>query len=156
MQTISELTSIHAHSGLVYWIGVRPERRADLIALDEVMVTENGLEGDHYNTGGKRSVSLIQYEHLAVIASMLGSEKINPADLRRNIVVNGINLLALRKAQFKIGDVILEGSGICAPCSRMQETLGDGGYNAVRGHGGITATIVNPGRVQIGDSVIPL
>ena len=156
MQTISELTSVHAQSGIVQWIGVRPERRANLIALDAVEITDKGLQGDHYQTGGKRSVSLIQYEHLPVIASVLGRETVHPADLRRNILISGINLLGLRKAQFRIGNAILEGSGICAPCSRMQETLGDGGYNAVRGHGGITATIIQPGSIKIGDALVPL
>jgi len=155
MQTISELTSVHTQSGLIQWIGVRPTRRANLISLDEVQITDKGLEGDHYQTGGKRSVSLIQYEHLAVIASILGRDVVHPADLRRNIVVSGINLLALRKNQFKIGDAILQGSGLCAPCSRMQETLGEGGYNAVRGHGGITATIIQPGKIRIGNYLIP-
>jgi len=150
MQTIPQLTSKHARSGMVQWIGVRPKRRAELMALDQVEITDNGLKGDHYSSGGKRSVSLIQYEHLSVIAAMLDRNAINPADLRRNIVVSGINLLALRKTQFKIGDAILEGSGICAPCSRMHEIFGDGGYNAVRGHGGITATIIKAGMVGIG------
>jgi len=141
---------------MVQWIAVRPERRADLVPLDEVQITDKGLVGDHYQNGGKRSVTLIQYEHLSVIASILGKEAINPADLRRNIVVSGINIMALRKAQFKIGDAILEGSGLCAPCSRMHEVFGEGGYNAIRGHGGITATIIKPGLITIGDDLIAL
>ncbi len=153
METIASLTSRNANSGMVQWIGIRPERRKPLIATDQVCILENGLEGDHYSSGGKRAVTLIQYEHLPVIASMLGVNTVSPLDLRRNIVVSGINLLGLRNRQFKIGEAILEGSGLCAPCSRMEEIFGEGGYTAVRGHGGITAKIISPGKVQIGNQI---
>lgn len=156
METIASLTARNARSGMVNWIGIRPERRKPLIALDEVKIVEGGLEGDHYSSGGKRSVTLIQHEHLGVIASLLGHAVINPADLRRNIVVSGINLLGLRNRKFQIGTAILEGTGLCAPCSRMEEIFGEGGYTAVRGHGGITAKIIQPGIVAIGDEVSPV
>ena len=156
METIASLTSRNAQSGLVQWIGIRPKRREPLITTDLVSVNEKGLKGDHYASGGKRSVTLIQYEHLAVIASYLSVASVSPADLRRNIVVSRINLLGLRKRQFQIGEVILEGTGLCAPCSRMEEIFGSGGYSAVRGHGGITAKIIEPGKVQIGDEINPL
>ena len=35
----------------------------------------------------------------------------------------------------------------------MVEVLGEGGYNAVRGHGGITARVIAPGIAIIGDNV---
>lgn len=156
METIASLTSRHAQSGLVQWIGVRPQRRGEMLVTDEVDVLSGGLAGDHYSSGGKRGVTLIQYEHLGVIASMLGKTAVAPSDLRRNIVVSSINLLGLRNRKFRIGDAILEGTGLCAPCSRMEEIFGHGGYSAVRGHGGITASVVTPGKIRIGDEISPL
>lgn len=156
METIASLTSRNARAGMVQWIGYRPKRREPVVATDSISILQQGLEGDHNASGGKRSVTLIQYEHLAVIASMLGISGVTPADLRRNIVASGVNLLGLRNRQFQIGEAILEGTGLCAPCSRMEEVFGQGGYNAVRGHGGITAKIITAGSIRIGDKILPL
>jgi MOSC domain-containing protein YiiM len=142
--------------GEVIWIGVRPARRAPVQKVEQVMATrEKGLAGDHYaGTYSKtRQVTLIQAEHLPAIASLSGHASVDPALLRRNIVVCGINLLALKDTEFQIGEAILKMTGLCHPCSRMEEALGAGGYNAMRGHGGITASVVKSGLIKTGDKV---
>lgn len=63
----------------------------------------------------------------------------------------GINLAALKGRCFRLGEALMEATGECHPCSRMEEILGPGGYNAVRGHGGITARVVERGAVRLGD-----
>ncbi|MEE4362136.1 MAG: MOSC domain-containing protein [Pseudomonadales bacterium] len=88
-----------------------------------------------------------------MIAALLRLDQLDPARLRRNLVVTGINLLALRDRRFRIGDVLVEGTGPCAPCSRMETQLGPGAYNALRGHGGITARVVEGGWIRLGDAV---
>jgi len=68
--------------------------------------------------------------------------------------VSGLNLLALKNRQIQIGDeVILDITGECHPCSRMEEELGPGGYNAMRGYGGLTAHIAQGGVIRVGDVV---
>ena len=151
--TMAELLAQFPRQGKIDWIGVRPERRADMVSLNHVDISENGLTGDHRTKPGKRAVTLIQAEHLPAIAAMIGQNQIDPAQLRRNLVVSGINLLALKDREFQIGDVILQGTGMCAPCSRMEEEFGQGGYNAVRGHGGITAQVLEPGLIKLGDHI---
>lgn len=142
--------------GTVEWIGVRAKRRAPLEVLEEVeAIAGVGLAGDHYasKTNGKRQVTLIQTEHLSVVAKLLRVTGVLPQTVRRNIVVSGINLSALRDRRFRIGDALLEGAGTCDPCSRMEEVLGPGGYNAMRGHGGIVCRIIEGGRIRLGDTV---
>ncbi len=144
-----------AQDGTLRWIGVRPTRRVALVPVNEASVTETGLDGDHRATPGKRAVTLIQWEHVPVIAALAGLDAVDPGLLRRNLAVSGINLLGLRNRTFRIGPVILKGSGLCAPCSRMEEALGPGGYTAMRGHGGITAEVVSGGTIALGDAVGP-
>lgn len=149
--------------GRATWIGVRPARHAPLVAVPSIEITrEAGLPGDHYSgrpnaegKGGNRQVTLIQTEDLAAIASYLG-RRVTPEDLRRNLVVEGINLRALKDRRFQIGQAVLEATGDCHPCSQMETILGPGGYNAVRGHGGITARVIEGGEVRIGDAVMAL
>lgn len=158
METVADLVQKFARPGRIEWIGVRPARHEPLIALDEVLIRQTGLAGDHRAKAGKRTVTLIQAEHLPVIAALCGESAaiLAPTRLRRNIVVSGISLLALRNADFRIGDALLRGSGLCAPCSRMEAELGHGGYNAMRGHGGICAEVIREGVVRLGDSVTPV
>jgi MOSC domain-containing protein YiiM len=142
--------------GHVEWIGIRPSRDEPMIALENVQILlGKGLDGDRFSgsADNPRQVTLIQQEHLAVIADCLHSKPIPPSLLRRNIVVSGINLLALKSKVFKIGEAVLEFIGHCHPCSKMESLLGIGGYNAMRGHGGITARVCESGVVRLRDEV---
>lgn len=151
---IKALLDAPVRAGIVVWIGVRPARKASMLACDAaVLVTGQGVEGDRYRSDRGRQVTLIAAEDLAAIAAFLGSAGLAPELLRRNIVTRGINLSALKSRRFRLGPALLETAGECAPCSRMEDTLGPGGYNAVRGHGGITARILEGGKVRIGDLV---
>jgi MOSC domain-containing protein YiiM len=153
---LASLMSAFPHKGTLQWIGLRPARRAPLVSVNHVEVlTDSGLAGDHsvQRPGGKRQVTLIQAEHLAALAAIMGLQTLDPGLLRRNLVVSGINLLALREEQFEIGGVLFEGAGSCDPCSRMEMNLGPGGYNAVRGHGGIVARVIEGGVIRLDDDV---
>lgn len=152
MESIATLTARHAANGRLDWIGLRPERLAEMVVADRAEVTGDGLSGDH-GRPGKRAVTLLQAEHLPVIAALAGLERIAPGTLRRNLLVSGINLTALRGRVVRIGAVTLRIIGPCAPCSRMEAALGPGGYNAMRGHGGWCAEVHGPGAIALGDPV---
>lgn len=153
---IHEMMGRLPREGRLEWIGLRLERYAPIRIVSEVDARAGqGLEGDRYRSSraGKRQVTLMQAEHLAVIGAFLGQEPVAPEILRRNLVVSGLNLLALKGMRFRIGEAVLEGTGPCPPCSRMEEALGAGGYNAMRGHGGLTARVIESGRMRVGDAV---
>lgn len=155
LQNIKELFVKFPHVGKVEWVSFRPEKRGEIKVADAISVSpEDGIEGDHYSgKNRKRQVTLIQFEHIEMVAKLLKKGKINPTLLRRNIVVSGINLLAFNDAEFTIGTARLKMTGLCHPCSRMEKNLGEGGYNAMRGHGGITCEIIENGKIKVGDDV---
>lgn len=101
-------------------------------------------------------MTLIQFEHLAVIGALMGrpaDQPMRPEDLRRNLVISGINLFSLKGRRFRIGQAILETTGWCQPCARLQNNLGPGTFQAVRGHGGITARVLQSGIIRLDDGV---
>jgi MOSC domain-containing protein YiiM len=154
---IKQLLEQYAQHGAVSAIILRPGPRRPVVQVKEVeAIAGQGLKGDRYKASGGRQVTLIQQEHLPVVGSYLGKSAVDPTLLRRNIVVSGINLLTLKGKKFRLGQALLEYSGECHPCSRMEENLGTGGYNAMRGHGGILARILETGMVRVGDSVVPI
>lgn len=124
-----------------------------MVAVETAELLEGGLAGDHARPG-KRALTLFQHEHLAAVGAYLGRGPVAPEALRRNVGVAGVNLCALRGTRLRIGDAIVEITGPCAPCSRMEEALGRGGYNALRGHGGWCARVVAAGWIRRGDRVV--
>ncbi|EHR72042.1 hypothetical protein BurJ1DRAFT_3232 [Burkholderiales bacterium JOSHI_001] len=159
MKTIRDLNKPPQIEGRVEVIVVRGSPRESARTVASTMALAGiGLAEDRLGQRGEaelstRQVTLIQAEHLDVIASLARVDQVDPVGLRRNLVVSGINLLALKNARLQVGDALLEIVGPCQPCSRMEETIGPGGYAAMRGHGGMTARVITTGSISVGDIV---
>lgn len=166
--TLHALTRAFATSGRLDAILLRPGRDLPVQAVaDALAIAGRGLGGDRHAEraarsadGGKRQVTLIQAEHLPLIAAWAGRAAVDPALLRRNLVISGVNLVAARSPlarhplRLRIGaSVVLQLTGPCDPCSKMEAALGRGGYNAMRGHGGMTALVEAGGPIALGDRV---
>lgn len=159
MKTIRDLNAPPHIAGRVEAIIVRgsPRQPARTIAAT-LAVAGIGLADDRLGQRGEaelstRQVTLIQHEHLPVMAQLARVNVVDAVALRRNLVVSGIKLLALKNARLQVGEAVLEIVGPCQPCSRMEEAIGPGGYAAMRGHGGMTARVLNGGPIRVGDAV---
>lgn len=184
--TLRDLTRRFPHPGRLEAILLRPARGAPIVRVDSAEAIQHlGLAGDRSvierndrpgraaSTPSKRQITLIQAEHLPVIAALCGwarprdtdpaehpATSLDPALLRRNLVIAGLNLIAARSLfadqplHLHIGsEVVLAITGPCDPCSKMETVLGAGGYNAMRGHGGMTARVISGGMLRVGDEV---
>lgn len=122
------------------------------------VVMQHGLVGDRFrgrSERSKRQVTAIQAEHLPVIAALSGHSRVDPVDLRRNLVISGIPLVAMKDRRFRIGATcVLEWTAPCDPCHRIEALLGPGGFNAMRGLGGVCCRVVEPGEIAVGDAVV--
>ena len=159
MKTLRDLNAPPHIAGRVEAIIVRGSSREPARSITAtVAVAGIGLADDRLGQRGEaelstRQVTLIQHEHLPVMAQLAQVSGVDAVALRRNLVVSGINLLALKNARLQVGEAVLEIVGPCQPCSRMEEAIGPGGYAAMRGHGGMTARILTGGPIRVGDAV---
>lgn len=146
--------------GRLEWIGLRPQRKAPMTVVDEAWAEAGrGLQGDRRmrgRAGSGRQVTLISREFIDMVARQLNLSTIDPALLRRNLVVSGVNLNALRHQRIRIGEMVVETTALCQPCSRMEAALGPGALVAMLGYGGLCARILESGRVTVGDAVVYL
>ena len=144
--------------GTLTWIGLRSKRREPMVVVEQARaIATQGLEGDHRmskTAGSARQVTLISEEFIQQIAHFTDRDSIDPALLRRNLVVSGINLNALRYQRFQIGEALFEATALCHPCSRMETALGKGAVAAMIGHGGLCARILSSGTIRLGEQLV--
>ncbi|GAA4350677.1 MOSC domain-containing protein [Angustibacter luteus] len=123
------------------------------------VVAGQGIRGDRFY--GKVSqlasaVSFFAAEALEAVEDELGltAGSLDPRLARRNIVVRGIDLNALRHKTFSLdsgdGLVEFEASGETSPCAWMDDRLAPGARNALRGRGGLRANPTTSGTLRVG------
>ena len=113
------------------------------------MVAGYGIEGDRHATSRgprtRRQVLLMDVE-------TLGAFGLEGGQTRENVTTRGIDLHALPAgSRVALGaDAVVEITGFCDPCGRMDE-LRDGLREAMVDRRGMLATVIEGGAVKIGD-----
>ena len=144
------------------WIGEVTE--GPLTAVDTVKALAGvGLEGDRYATGkGHYSgdpiwdadITFIGIEAFEAVNAEQGGA-LKTSDLRRNVVLRGIDPHDLVGQTFRIGGATFHGTKVWPPCRYIADRLGDLQILRWFAHrAGIGASVVTAGSFSVGDALV--
>jgi MOSC domain-containing protein YiiM len=142
-------------------IFIGPEEGGPVSAQETVTaVAGAGLEGDRYFQGDRPveqrdptlEITLVGIEGIRTAAEESGLD-ITPADVRRNIVTEGVDVQALIGKRFWVGDVEVEGLKDNPPCAHLQKMAGKQLLKPLMGRAGIRGRIVGSGTIKQGDAI---
>ena len=140
-------------------VGV-PEQDGDRRDRVEVRAG-HGIVGDRY--AGRpahrdSAVTVLAVEGLEQLAADLGVDPFDPALARRNVVLRGAEVEALRGLPFSLdcgdGSVLLGGGRPANPCAWMDVVLAPGAHRGMRGRGGVRCAAFSDGVVRVGPAVL--
>ena len=145
MSTNSPLTNI----GNVVGLYLCPGHGSSMLSVQAASaITGKGLEGDiHARYGSNRQVLIVDKE-------TLDSLELESGIIKENITTTGIETHLLIDGQkiFIGNDVILEITGPCKPCQRMDD-IKQGLQETLSGRRGALATVHAGGTIAIGDPI---
>lgn len=151
--------------GSVYEVYIAGLAGALMTRVPGVMaVADRGLEGDRYCLGkgsfsrwpdSGRAVTFIARETIEAVLAEFGID-LSAGRSRRNIVTEGVGLDALNGKKFCIGQALLRGSRVAAPCRYLERLTEPGVFEALRGRGGLRADILEAGVISEGDLIVPV
>ena len=148
--------------GTVRAIYVAAAAGAAPVAVGEARaVAGRGLEGDRYFLGvgsfsrwpGEgRAVTLIEAEAIDAIRAECGID-LGDGRGRRNVVTAGVVLAELVGKRFRMGETLLRGVRLAAPCRYLERRVAPGTFDAMKGRGGLRADVLEGGVIRAGDAV---
>jgi MOSC domain-containing protein YiiM len=118
-------------------------------------IAGRGLLGDRYADGaGTFSPSGGRGRDLTLVAAeVLEDVGLEPVEARRNLIVRGVDLDALRGRRFRVGAVECLGQRRCEPCAHLERLTRPGVLRALAHRGGLRADILRGGDLRVGDPV---
>src|SRR5215203_5919246 len=143
-------------------IFLAPEGGAQMKGVQAATALEGcGLDGDRYGAGTGHwsrfgrvcEVTFIAAEDLDDIERETGVGVKN-GEHRRNVVTRGISLKALRRGErFRVGEVVFENRGLRSVCRYIEHLTEPGMTQALKGRGGICASVIENGTLRVGDEI---
>lgn len=131
---------VHLFTCLVHRFPMEEVEEAEAIA-------DKGFRGCiHGRRGSNRQVLLMDQETLERF-------KIQPGTVKENVTTSGIDFQTLGTGQtLRVGESVLEITGPCDPCPRMDE-IRMGLQTELRGQRGWLCRVVEPGIIRRGDRI---
>ena len=151
-------------TGRLEHIHITAKARDPMRELTEAkLVAGSGIEGDRYSLGTGtysmkpepgRQVTLIEAETLEALARDEDIE-LTPHEHRRNLTVTDVPLNHLVGRQFRVGEVLLEGTRLNFPCKYLELVTGKALYTPLLNRSGLNCIIVEGGVIRPGDPLTP-
>ncbi len=119
-----------------------------------------GLQGDRYCTGEgsfNRKVGIGVRQVTLMNALFFKNSGFEFMDSRRNLFVEGVELMWLIGREFKVGAALFRGVKYCDPCTRPSNLSGKerSFKEAFFDRGGLIADVIEGGTIRVGDFIIP-
>jgi MOSC domain-containing protein YiiM len=131
-----------------------------LIEVEQIeCVAGRGIRGDRfydYRDDYKGQITFFSLEVFERLVAHFGLTDKSPGELRRNVVVSGLNLNDLIGEEFSIQNVRLRGTAHCKPCYWMDQAVAPGAEEFLQGNGGLRAQILTDGVITVGDAQLVL
>lgn len=130
----------HVFVCLVHRFPMREVAEAELIV-------DKGLKGCiHGKPGSKRQV-------LLMAAESMEASQLEPGTVKENFTTRGLDHSRISAGRMlRIGEAVLEATGPCEPCYRMDE-IRNGLKAELRGRRGWLFRVIQGGKVQRGDDI---
>ncbi len=116
-------------------------------------VAGRGIEGDRffdYKHDYKGQVTFFSWEVFEGLREALALGDATPAGLRRNIVIEGVDLNDWIGTEFELQGLRFAGRQECAPCYWMDRAYAPGAEDFLKGRGGLRAQILVGGTLTAG------
>ncbi|MEM6823243.1 MAG: MOSC domain-containing protein [Verrucomicrobiota bacterium] len=110
-----------------------------------------GIQGDRffgYKENYQGQITFFSWEVFQALCDDLGVTGVEPGVVRRNVVTEGQDLNAWIGKEFEIQGVHFEGVCECSPCFWMDEAVGPGAEEFLKGQGGLRARILTDGELK--------
>lgn len=111
-------------------------------------VAGRGLRGDRffdYKDNYKGQITFFSRDLFQSMCDALQIHDRSPAVLRRNAIVEGVELNSLIDREFEVQGVRFLGMAECSPCYWMNSAFGSGAEKFLQGRGGLRAKILTNG-----------
>jgi MOSC domain-containing protein YiiM len=126
---------------------IKPAKGGRSVPLQSVQAVAGGFDGDHHGGFTKRRQILL------MSGSVLDELHLDPGAIYENVVVDGLDVMALKQGQqLQLGEALVSVTIPCDPCMQM-DRVRNGLQDALRHRRGMFVKVLAPGTVRVGDRV---
>ena len=119
----------------------------------------HGVEGDRffdYKQNYAGQITFFSWDIYQAVREKFGVPALSAGAFRRNVVIEGVDINGLIGRSFSLGGVEFEGTVESKPCYWMNQAVGPGVEEWLRGNGGLRAKILSDGPLAVGTTELVL